>query len=83
MDYTWIKTTEAVYNTIWDAHDEIMIPYSSFSDPEGISEIGNGRYQMDTEWMLKGSCVPLLKRHTVEIGGERVDSYYIAIYKEE
>lgn len=65
IDHKRIITTPAVWNAIWNAHNDSLIYHGSFSDPDGTAFGKDGtKAIMHTIYSLKGSDAPLIEIET-------------------
>ncbi len=63
MTYKKIKTTPEVWAVIRASHPELTV-FSSFSDPEGGSEYGDGTPRMETAYGFRGGDFPIIEAKT-------------------
>lgn len=75
MNVRWIPTSAAAYSALRLYHHETMNVHGTITD---IGEY-NGQSHVMTEWGLRGSDVPLIKRDDKN----GVSSYFIAVITAE
>lgn len=56
IEYAKVPTSLDVYRAIYEQHKADLVPWSSFSDPDG-QYFGP---RMDTVWALRGADAPLI-----------------------
>lgn len=59
IEYHWKKTDKHVYGAIYREHYEELVPFATFTSPEGCELSSNP--EIMTEWGFKKSEVPLIK----------------------
>lgn len=69
MIENWIPTSGEVWAVLHARHK--LRAYSSFSNPEGDSHLGNGKPEMVTAYCFDGADAPLIKARTTWEKGEK------------
>lgn len=59
-----IETSREVYAVILARHQDDLVVFSSYSNPDGDDHLGRGKPEMMTEWGLRGADFPLIRAET-------------------
>jgi len=85
MEHKKVSTSAEVYAVIFARHRDELVPFSSFSNPDGTFNDGAGTTgRMDTEWGFRNADCPLIGIKTTwdiedrkMIEGSKVSEYWL------